>query len=228
MPAAARAHQACITHQASDPLASVPLPSCPEFGMHPGRSIRVARGGVHGPDAFQQRRISLRVGRSGRRSQAQKPARGTPSTRAMTLTEKVAWFALMNRKTRTAPRRFRAQTRPPLEKGCHAPRGVACSRGAAGPAHRVHPGQGQARPLSPVDPRCHPLAPPSCGLPGRWLELTNKVRRIAARANQIDHMTTELRGIRKAGFRHNDTFRESVRGVHQSGGTSIPVGANHI
>ena len=86
---------------------------------------------------------------------------------------KQAWFALLNRKSRTAPPRSPVQTRPRLLRG---------SRGR--------------------------------------LELTGKIIGIAARTDQIDHLAAELRWIWEAGFRQDDIFRESVRGVHPSG--SIP------
>ena len=88
----------------------------------------------------------------------------------MVVTGNLAWFALMNRKTRTARRRFRGQTRPPLERGYRAPRGVVCSHAAAGSAPRAHQGSSPARRQLALLRRGRPadrLERPSSGLPGR-------------------------------------------------------------
>ena len=92
---------------------------------------------------------------------------------------KQAWFALLNRKSRTAPPRSPVQTGSPVQT---RPRLLRGSRGR--------------------------------------LELTGKIIGIAARTDQIDHLAAELRWIWEAGFRQDDIFRESVRGVPPSG--SIP------
>jgi len=52
------------------------------------------------------------------------------------------------------------------------------------------------------------------------LELTGKVVGVAPRTGQSNHLAAKLRDIGRSGFRHDDTFRVSVRGVHQTG--SIP------
>jgi hypothetical protein len=98
---------------------------------------------------------------AGRRNQASKPARDTPRTPAMMLTGKVAWFALMNRTTRTGSGRSRAQTRPRRERECRAPRGAACSRAAAGPTHRARPQSGGRPPPQASPPAGPPVGPPA-------------------------------------------------------------------
>ena len=73
---------------------------------------------------------------------AWQPASDTPSTRAMAATGKEAWFAPMNRKSRTARPRPPLQTRPRLEKGCRAPPAAACSRAGGVPTRRARPCSG--------------------------------------------------------------------------------------
>ena len=46
--------------------------------------------------------------------------RCTPSTRALAEITKQAWFALINRKIRMAPRRSRGRTKPPFARECRA------------------------------------------------------------------------------------------------------------
>ena len=74
----------------------------------------------------------------------------TPSTRAMVATGKQAWFALMNRKSRTGASRSPVQTRPRLLTGCPARRGAACSLAAAEPVRSARSHSEQAAPL-PAD-----------------------------------------------------------------------------
>ena len=51
----------------------------------------------------------------------------------------------------------------------------------------------------------------------RRLELSGQVVWVAASTDQINHLAAELHRLRKSGSRHDDTVRESVWGVHQSG-----------
>src|ERR1700730_4765413 len=71
---------------------------------------------------------------------------------------KQAWFALMNRKSRTAARRSPEQTRPRLLKEYRAPAAAACSHAAAGSTHH-------ARMRSDQEPP--PPGGPRFGQPGR-------------------------------------------------------------
>src|SRR5690242_14142638 len=72
---------------------------------------------------------------------------------------KQAWFALMNRKSPTAPRRSPVQTRPRLLTGCRAPAGVACSPDAAAPTRPVQRHSGRATPPPVGPPACQPQQP---------------------------------------------------------------------
>src|ERR1700738_408080 len=65
---------------------------------------------------------------------------------------KQAWFALMNRKSRTAARRSPEQTRPRLLKEYRAPAAAACSHAAAGSTHHARMRSDQ-EPPPPVRPR---------------------------------------------------------------------------
>jgi hypothetical protein len=49
-------------HQACDALAAVPFASGTQLGMHPRRTVGLARGDVHRADPPQQRRIRLGAG----------------------------------------------------------------------------------------------------------------------------------------------------------------------
>src|ERR1700726_1392315 len=71
---------------------------------------------------------------------------------------KQAWFALMNRKSRTAACRSPEQTRPRLLKEYRAPAAAACSHAAAGSTHH-------ARMRSDQEPP--PPGGPRFGQPGR-------------------------------------------------------------
>src|SRR5208282_1993102 len=82
----------------------------------------------------------------------------TPSTRAIAPIGKQAWFALMNRKSRTAACRSPEQTRPRLLKEYRAPVAAACSHAAAGSTHH-------ARMRSDQEPP--PPGGPRFGQPGR-------------------------------------------------------------
>ena len=64
----------------------------------------------------------------------------------------------------------------------------------------------------------------------RRLELARQIRWVTARAHQINDLPTELRWIRRMGFRHDNTFRESEWGVHQTGATSTsnPEQVRHL
>src|SRR5947207_12385453 len=81
-----------------------------------------------------------------------------PSTRAIAAIGKQAWFALMNRKSRTAACRSPEQTRPRLLKEYRAPAAAACSHAAAGSTHH-------ARMRSDQEPP--PPGGPRVGQPGR-------------------------------------------------------------
>src|SRR5258707_6614129 len=94
----------------------------------------------------------------GRCSQAQHPALDTPSTRAIAAIGKQAWFALMNRKSRTAACRSPEQTRPRLLKEYRAPAAAACSHAAAGSTHHARMRSDQQPP---------PPGGPRFGQPGR-------------------------------------------------------------
>src|ERR1700719_2547948 len=71
---------------------------------------------------------------------------------------KQAWFALMNRKSRTAARRSPEQTRPRLLKEYRAPAAAACSHAAAGSTHHAQMRSDQEPP---------PPGGPRFGQPGR-------------------------------------------------------------
>ncbi len=145
------------------------------------------------------------------------------------------WFTLMNRTTPTARPPFRAQTRP----GSHRARAMGARRRSRENV-ALHPqllvlapeacqllalGRSQGRvgrrrlhlppallPISLKDPVADRLG-------GRF-ERAGKIGRIAAGTHQIDDRATQLRGIRGTGRRHGNTFRESGRGVHQTGAIS--------
>src|SRR5580704_15672227 len=87
-----------------------------------------------------------------------RPALDTPSTRAIAAIGKQAWFALMNRKSRTAACRSPEQTRPRLLREYRAPAAAACSHAAAGSTHH-------ARMRSDQEPP--PPGGPRVGQPGR-------------------------------------------------------------
>src|SRR5438067_10407509 len=75
-----------------------------------------------------------------------------PSTRAIAAIGKQAWFALMNRKSRTAACRSPEQTRPRLLKEYRAPAVAACSHAAAGSTHHARMRSDHEPPL-PGGPR---------------------------------------------------------------------------
>src|SRR5580693_9450275 len=76
----------------------------------------------------------------------------TPSTRAIAAIGKQAWFALMNRKSRTAACRSPEQTRPRLLIEYRAPAVAACSHAAAGSTHHARMRSDQ-KPPPPGGPR---------------------------------------------------------------------------
>ncbi len=51
--------QASFTHQAGNPLASMPSPVCPKLGMNTGRAIELPRTGVDGHDPLEQSSVGL-------------------------------------------------------------------------------------------------------------------------------------------------------------------------
>src|SRR5271154_1795390 len=98
------------------------------------------------------------MGRRGALSPRIIPALDTPSTRAIAAIGKPAWFALMNRKSRTATCRSPEQTRPRLLTEYRAPAAAACSHVATGLTRRA--------PLPP-DQGSIPLLAPRSAQPGR-------------------------------------------------------------
>src|SRR6185437_12744259 len=78
--------------------------------------------------------------------------------RAIAAIGKEAWFALMNRKSRTAACRSPEQTRPRLLTGYRAPAAAACSHVVAGSTRHARPSPN----LEPIR-----LADPRSGQPGR-------------------------------------------------------------
>src|SRR5216684_8429254 len=78
--------------------------------------------------------------------------------RAIAAIGKQAWFALMNRKSRTAACRSPEQTRPRLLKEYRAPAAAACSHAAAGSTHHARMRSDQQPP---------PPGGPRFGQPGR-------------------------------------------------------------
>src|SRR6202048_3106694 len=76
----------------------------------------------------------------------------SPSTRAIAAIGKQSWFALMNRKSRTAACRSPEQTRPRLLKEYRAPVAAACSHAAAESTHHARMRSDQ-EPPPPVRPR---------------------------------------------------------------------------
>src|SRR5438067_7767234 len=86
------------------------------------------------------------------------PALDTPSTRAIAAIGKQAWFALMNRKSRTAAYRSPEQTRPRLLTEYRAPAAAGRSRVVAGSTRHARP---------PPNLGSIPLADPRSGRPGR-------------------------------------------------------------
>src|SRR5947209_20444848 len=81
---------------------------------------------------------------------------------------KVAWFAFMNLKIRTARCRSRARTRPPLERECRAPAATVCSHGEGGSV--LHAQRRTAREMSlPGGPPAAQPERPSSGLLGKMV-----------------------------------------------------------
>ena len=160
---------------------------------------------------------------AGRRSQASKPALETPRTRAMALTGKMAWFALMNRKIRTARRWFRARTRPPLERRCRAPRGVACSRAVAGSAPRARQRSSTAQPWQAwvlCGPPADRLERPSSGSPAQTAR-THAPGQMGRGQNAPDRRSGDGTPVNTVdGFSAGQHLSRKRMGVHQTGGTS--------
>src|ERR1700730_16897911 len=132
---------------------------------------------------------------------------------------KQAWFALMNRKSRTAARRSPEQTRPRLLKEYRAPAAAACSHAAAGSTHH-------ARMRSDQEPP--PPGGPRFGQPGRptreWSGRLAQTRGLA-RQDYVQHG----RGRPSVGETpantvecswHRQHLWRETQGVHQTG--SIP------
>ena len=145
----------------------------------------------------------------------------TPSTRAIAAIGKQAWFALMNRKSRTAACRSPEQTRPRLLKEYRAPAAAACSHAAAGSTHHARMRSDQEPPppaalvsVSLGDPRANGVA--------AWLKLAGKIVRITSSTDEVDHLPAKLRRIRWTCSWHRQHLWRETRGVHQTG--SIPLG----
>ena len=147
-----------LPHQPRNPLAAVLLTMPLQFGMDAGRSIRLTRSGVHRAHSLQQRRVKDCMGRWWAVDPGIIARLGTPSTRAMVATGKQAWFALMNRKSPTAPRRSPVQTRPRLLTRYPAPAGAACSHDVNAPTRLAQrpPYPGQPPPVGPLAYRPQP------------------------------------------------------------------------
>ena len=110
----------------------------------------------------------------------------------MVATGKQAWFALMNRKTRTAASRSRGRTRPRLLRGCHAPHGAGDL--APQPDEFVTLGGRQARGgLFPAALLLVGLGDPVADRLRGGLELSGKVLWRASGTDQLDHLTAKLR-----------------------------------
>src|SRR6202047_4707789 len=113
--------------------------------------------------------------------------------RAIAAIGKQAWFALMNRKSRSAACRSPEQTRPRLLKEYRAPAAAACSHAAAGSTHHARMRSDQQPPppgvvsLSLDDPRANGVA--------AWLKLAGKIVRITSSTDEVDHLSAKLRRI---------------------------------
>src|SRR3978361_920295 len=87
----------------------------------------------------------------------------------MVATGKQAWFALMNPKSPTAPRRSPVQTRPRLLRGYRAPGGAACSRAVTAPPRPVQSAP-SLQPPPPVGPLACLLQPPTHKSTAQWAQ----------------------------------------------------------
>ena len=117
--AATGARQARAAPQACDAVTSAPLASGPTFRGHAGCTVRLPRLKAEGSHPLQEPSVGNRAGGGGAGAATRDPR--TPRTRAVVAIGKSARFALINGKTRTAPRRPRARTRPPLAREWRAP-----------------------------------------------------------------------------------------------------------
>ncbi len=104
---------------------------------------------------------------------------------------------LMNSKTRARPLRSRERTSQPLERMSRSTRSCLFSRRS-----RTNSSRSAAPRVSlfpPGGPHGDQLARPNCGSTAMSVQTPGQFLRIPANADQIDHLTTELRGIRRTG-----------------------------
>jgi len=184
-----------VAHQARNPLVSVLLPSGPQIGVNTRCPIRLARGGVHGPDALQQRHAGHGVGRRRSVPPGVVARLGHAGHARHGAIGKQAWFALMNRKTRTAASRSPGQTRPRLLTRYPAPAGAGASRAGGVPTRRARPRLGQGQPPPGGPPACRP------GQPRRRSNATTARTRGPGRPEIVRHAPDRPSGVRTQGNR---------------------------
>ena len=117
--------------------------------------------------------------------------------RAMAAMGKTAWFALMNWKSPTAPRRSPVRTRPRLLRGCRAPTEAAAPRGVDGPVPPARRASGRHSWRRHGSHRGR-LERLSCGWPGRRARTRGRDRPGRVRRGPIRPSGGKTRG-RRAG-----------------------------
>ncbi len=238
VPPAACGQEAGIAHQPGRALASMPFPGCPQTGMRAGRAIGLARGGAHDADPLPQRRVSRGVGRDGaakprvvaglgRTGRARHDADGDNGlVRAHELDDPDGTAPVSRGNQTRAPSRER-EGRPAAarERMPRSKRKCLFSRRSRVSSSRSPGASWRSGFLPSGRPAPAPgLEDPGADRLGARLEPSGQIDGITPGTHQIDHLLTELRGMRETGFRHEDTFRESVRGLHQTGARSTSIG----
>ena len=216
----AGADQPRLAHEAGDPLATVLLSLPTQISMDARRPVGPPRTGMHGLDALQQGRVGRGVGRRWPLQPDIATALDTPSTRAIAVIGKEAWFALMNRKSSTAACRSPLQTRPRLLKEYRAPAATACSHAAAGSTHHARTRSAQQAP-PPGGPRfCQP-ARPTREWSGRSAQTRGQDRRDYVQHGRDRPFAGETPANMVDVFLASATPLAKASGVHQTGATSL-------
>lgn len=132
----------------------------------------------------------------------------------------MAWFVLMNRKTRTVSCRSRGRTRPPLLRGCHAPAGVDAPLAAAGEFLPLRVGHGAGALVAAALTAIGLSNPVADRLP-RGFELASQILRITAGTDQLNHLAPEFRRVGSAGPGHVGHLSSKHQGVHKGGSNPV-------